>query len=527
MPRDPLLAVLALAWFVAVFAAIIWTWGLDPQVTLMPDELVNRQAAELLRSHGTLQLRLPFEDLEDLAHPRFWISVGGYAVPAYAPVAIYWFGSWLRLGKLGLVLILALPAAAVSAFAVGVAKLLPRDRRWLAAVAPLLGAPALYWLARPWMNISPLLSCLCWAFYFWASWRSSGDAGFLSYAAAAIGLAAAVRPDYAPYLFVAALLVGLTAGAEHRKRVIVSILAAGSAAVAVNLLLNKSSTGDPLLAAYQIQLVRHEGGDTGASASIGRRLIRLLTQLLAPMGVPSPKTALNFLSNYWFHLGSIAGLTLAQLTLLPLLLRQPRSKQVLYGLALLVMFCFMLSRMDSTLFGASTELSSLDHSIPRYWSPIYLLAALPPILFLGQARSKPVLVAGGAALIWLAAANAYDICVGTRWSLVNARQFRERKTIVLRTLVDTVPRQAFVYTETHDKVLWRHWRVGTIDEPATTAKSIRRAFEAGLDVFVFEPTWKHRDFVKLDHALRREGLALESSANRALSHVAERKPTAS
>ena len=520
---DAVTVFIALAWFVAVIAAILWTWGLDPQVTLMPDEVVNRLAAQLLRANGSLLMPLPFEDPEDLAHPRFWISVGDHAVPAYAPLAIYWFAFWLRFGKLGLVMILALPAGAVAAFAAGIAKLLPSDRRWLALTAPLLGGPALYWLMRPWMNVSPLLSCLCLAFFCWASWRRSNDPRWLSGAAAFVGGAVAVRPDYAVYLFVPALLVGLAAGAEHRKRVIVSILAAGSAAVAVNLLLNKWTTGDPLTAAYQIQLARNEGGDTEPRAGLARRLLGLLVQLLAPMGVPTIETALRFLGNYWFRLGSIAGLTLAQLALVPLLLRQPRSKQWLYGLALLVLVGFMLSRMDETLFGASTEVSSLDHSIPRYWSPIYLLAALPPILFLARAGTRAVVIAGSAALIWLSAANAYDICAGTRWSLVDLKRFREKKTALLDSLVRTIPEGAIVYTATHDKVLWQKWRVGTIDQPAATAKSIRRAFKAGNEVFVFEPAYPPQELKALSRALRRRGLALDAAGKRDLSHIVKRK----
>jgi hypothetical protein len=510
---------IASCWFVVVVVAVVWVWGIDPQVTLMPDELVNRQAAELVRAQGSPRMVLPFVDPEDLAHPRFWISIGQHAVPAYAPLSIYWFSLWLRLGWLGLLAIVAMPAAAVAAFVVGVARLLPSERRWLAALAPLLAAPALYWLLRPWMNVAPLLCCLCCALFCWATWLERGNPRFISYAALCVGGAAAVRPDYAAYLFVAALLVGMTAAPAHKKRVIASILAAGSAAVAVNLVLNKLSTGDPLLAAYQIQLARQEGGDTGAGAGLGRRLLGLLIQLLAPMGVPTPKTAQHFLSNYWLHLGSVAGLTVTQLTLLPLLARQPRAKQLLYGAALLVMFCLMLSRMDPTLFGASTKVSSLDHSIPRYWSPVYLIAALPPILFLAQAKTRELLRAGGAALCWLALAGGYDICVGTRWSLFNLRGYRQEKTELLNSLVGKIPKQAFVYTETHDKVLWRRWRVGMIDQPEPTAASMARALQAGLEVYAFEPLLKPSELQKLEQALRGHGLSLERQRTRGLSQV--------
>jgi hypothetical protein len=526
LPRDAVSVVIALFWFAVVFTAIVWVWSLDPQATLMPDEAVNRQAAELLRRHGSPLMPLPFTDPEDLAHPRFWVSVDQHAVPAYAPLSYYWFALWLRLGRLGLVVLVALPASAVAAFAVGVARLLPSDRRWLALPAPLVGSPGLYWLARSWMNISLLLSGVCWAVFCWASWRRSQEPRFISYAAVGIGAAAAVRPDYAAYLFVPALLVGLTAGVEHRKRVIVSILAAGSAAVAINLLLNKLTTGDPLLAAYQIQVGRHGGDDIGGGARTGGRLLGLLLQLLAPMGVPTPHDALHFLSKYWLHLDNVAGLAVAQLALVPLLLQRPRPQRLLYGLALLVMFCFMLSRMDAGLFGASEKTSTVDHSMPRYWSPIYLLAALPPILLLAQAKRRALLAAGSLLLFGFALANGYELYDGTRWSLVGLRSYREKNSGVALSLRTTLPEGAFVYTVTQDKVLWRKWRVGTIDAPRPTAKSMKRAVQAGLQVFTFEPYPKRRDFKKLERALRRQGLALDKLRRRGLSRVVKRSKEA-
>jgi hypothetical protein len=512
---------IALAWFAAVVVAIVWVWSLDPQVTLMPDEAVNRHAAELVRAHGAPLMRLPFADPEDLAHPRLWVSVGENALPAYAPVSIYWYALWLRLGKLGLMAIVALPASAVAAFAVGVARLLPNDRRWLALLAPLLCLPALYWLARAWMNVSPLLSCVCWAFFCWATWLRSGNPRFISYAAVAIGAGVAVRPDYAVYLFVPALLVGLTAGVEHQRRVIVSILAAGSAAVAVNLVLNALSTGNPLLAAYQIQVARH-GGAEASGVGGGHRLSGLLLALLAPMGVPKLGIALHFLSKYWLHLGNLAGLAVAQLALVPLLLQLPRRKRLLYGLALLVMFCFMLSRMDPGLFGAAMDQSTLDHSIPRYWSPVYLLAALPPLLLLGQARSKSLLAAGSVAVFGFALANGYDICVGARWSLANLRAYRQKNTTLAQSLTTAIPKDGFVYTITQDKVLWRRWRIGTIDEPQPSAKSMSRGVKAGFEVFTFEPSFKPRERKQLERALRRYRLVLEPLRRQGLSRVVKR-----
>jgi len=501
-------------WFVSVFLVIATVWTLDPHATPTPDEAVNRQAAGLVRKHATPFIQLPFADPEDLAHPRSWVTVGDHAVPSYAPLAIYWYGLLLRFGKLGLALSVALPASAAAAFAVGTAKLLPESRRWLAFPAPLLGSPALYWLMRPWMNLSLMLSCLCWAFFSWASWRHSGRAKYLSFAAIGVGAAAAVRPDYAAYLFTAALLFGLAEGAAP-KRVVLLILAAGASAVVVNLALNALTTGHPLLAAYQIEVGRAEGLETRNSTS----LLQLLVQLLAPMGVPTFANAAEFLAKYWLSMGFIAGLALAQLALVPLLVRQPGAKRALCALALLVMFCFMLSRMDPMLHGASEPESMLHHSIPRYWAPIYLIAAVPPIVFLARHANRIVLTLGAVFLFAIALGNAYDVGFGTQWSLVDLRRYERRSTELARSLSSMIPRDAFVYTETYDKILWRRWRLGTLAEPRATAESMARASRAGLAVYAFEPPMKTREHRALDRALRRRGLTLRPLNTRGLSRV--------
>jgi hypothetical protein len=135
-----------------------------------------------------------------------------------------------------------------------------------------------------------------------------------------------------------------------------------------------------------------------------------------------------------------------------------------------------------------------------------------------------VLGAGTLALCWLSLAGAYDIVAGTRWSLLDQRSYRKEKTALLESLVTRIPKDALVYTETHDKVLWRHWRVGMIDAPENTAKSIARAVGARLDVYTYEPLLKPRTVKQLERALRREGLELEPPRTRGLRRVVSRAP---
>jgi len=515
-PLAPLL--IAVVWFALVFTAILWVWGLNSKVLISPDEALNRFAAGVISKQWRPFLTLPFPDPEDLAHPRHWVSVGERAIPSYAPVAIYCYGLLLRLRLLGLLLVPALPASAAAAFVLGTAKLLPDERKWLSAFAPMLGFPALYWLMRPWMNLSALLICVSWSFFFWASWRTSGKSRDLTIAIFGLGAAAAVRPDYAAYLLLVTLLFGVAASPSQWKRVTILVFSAGASAVALNLFFNWIVTGHPMLAAYQIVAARDEG-TSGPGGPLG-----LLRQLLVPMGVPKPLMALGFLRKYWVDMGPIAVLSLSQLALVPLLLERPRLVRVLYALGLLVMLCFVLSHMDENLNGASDRLSAVHHSMPRYWSPVYLLAALPPILFLGYCKKRWVFVTGVVLAGLFTVASGYEIGKREGSSLFKLYEFAERWAHNVPALSDKIPSDAMVYSQTYDKVLWPYWRIGTMSEPEPTASSMRRALDARLEVFLFEPRFPRPRLVALERALKRKQLTITSIDRRGIFLVARARP---
>jgi hypothetical protein len=518
LPRPLAPVLIAGAWFVAVFATILWVWGLNSRVLISPDEALNRFAAGVISKQWRPFLALPFPDPEDIAHPRHWVSVGERAIPSYAPVAIYFYGLLLRLNMLGSLLVPALPASAAAAFALGTAKLLPDDRKWLCVFAPMLGFPALYWLMRPWMNLSALLICVCWSFFFWTSWQTTGKSRDLTIAIFGLGAAAAVRPDYAAYLLLVTLLFGLAASPRQWRRVTLLVVSAGASAVALNLFFNWVITGHPLLAAYQIVAARDEG-TSGPGGPLG-----LLRQLLVPMGVPQPKVALAFLLKYWVEMGPVAALSLAQLAIVPLLLRKPRSARVFYALGLLVMFCFVLSHMDEGLNGASDPLSAVHHSMPRYWAPVYLLAALPPIVFLARCRWRPAFVAGVALALALALGSGYEIGRREGSSLVKLYAFAQRWGRIVPSLANKIPRDAMVYSGTLDKVLWSYWRVGTMSEPGPTASSMRRAIDANLEVYLFEPRFPRARLVAFERALREKQLSIASIDRRGIFRVSRSGP---
>ena len=238
-----------------------------------------------------------------------------------------------------------------------------------------------------------------------------------------------------------------------------------------------------------------------------------------PMGVPKPRVALAFLSKYWLEMGPVAGLSVAQLALVPILWSRPRLVRVLYALGLLVMLCFVLSHMDENLNGASEHLAAVHHSMPRYWSPVYLLAALPPILFLGRCQKRPLFVAGVVLACALSAANVYELGRREGSSLFQLYQFARRWEARVPALANRIPSAAMVYSATYDKVLWPYWRVGTMAEPGPTASSMRRAIDANLEVFLFEPRFPRARLAALQRALKSARLTITSIDRRGIFSV--------
>jgi len=495
--------VIAAAWFIASFVAMLWVWGTSPTTFPSPDESVNRLAASLVSDTGRPFLAIPHADVEDLAHPRFWLTMDGHAVPAYPPVAYYIFAALTSLPVLGAFAVAALPASALAAFSAGVARLAPQ-RRILAAVAPAIAFPALYWLLRPWINMSLLLVFLCWAFFAWTRWRTSAGAAWLIATWACIGGAAAIRPDFAPYLFLGALPLALAERPERWRSTAACAVGAALGAVAVNLVLNAITTGDPFRAAYEMYSERH----ADAEGAVGHGPLGRLYYLLLPWGLPSPSSAVTFFEHYWLRMGPIALLLAGQCALVPLLRDIPRTRRLLYVAAIAVAVAFMLSRMSDTLYGATEPAGLLRHSVPRYWSPVYLFAALPPLLYAARSRNDTlvgIIVCGCAVLAFLGAREIYSGQPESLTYLHNLQARNERRIAQLHAIV---PPGAVVYTMNEDKVLWSHWRIGLIARPDETAASVSRSLDAGYPVYIVQGKLPDAARAQLDAALAHDSLDL-------------------
>ncbi|HEX7450717.1 MAG TPA: hypothetical protein VF294_00450 [Polyangiaceae bacterium] len=491
-------------WLGLALATLLWMWGLNPLVFPSPDEAVVRYAAQVISEHGSPVLNVPFPDPEDMAHPRSWVTLGDKVVPTYAPVSLYLFGYLLRLGRFGLLLVAVFPASAVAAFAAGTAHLLPPGRRWLALFAPPLAFPALYWLLRPWVNVSPLLACLCWAFFFWARWRRTDKLRDLSLCALCIALGTAIRPDYAAFLLLAVLLVSVAANPPRYRQAFVVFTLAGVCALGSNLFLNKLLTGHPLQAAYQVALDRQWGPqDAGSTPGLG-----ILRVLLVPMGWPVPKIALTTFAKYWLKMGPIALVLVGQLAVIPLLWRKSRLPRVLYGLVFLLFAFFVYTRLHDDVFGGHEAFGWAEHSVPRYLTPAYLFAALPPLFLLARFKRKWVLVPGALALLGVSAAGLYEIGVREPSSFAFVHRFMPIHDALLKDLVREIPPSAMVYTVTADKLLWSRWRLGTIEDQNLSAASMERAVKAGFEVYMLDSKYGSPSHRRLGQLLAKRNLVL-------------------
>ncbi|MGH2360041.1 MAG: hypothetical protein ACRDGM_05805, partial [bacterium] len=203
---------------------------------------------------------------------------------------------------------------------------------------------------------------------------------------------------------------------------------------------------------------------------------------------------------------------------------QPGRSRLFNALGLLLIACFSISRIDPGVFGASDRIAMVHHSIPRYWSPVYLLAALPPILFMGYCRKRVVVAIGATTLCALAVSGAYEIYLGQLSSFRPLRHFTRDNERLILSLGTTIPADAMVYSSTYDKVLWSRWRVGTLGEPEPTAMSIRRALDARVAVFIFEPRLGGNQYRRLAEALKRQHFALIATGSTRELYRVEREP---
>jgi len=257
---------------------------------------------------------------------------------------------------------------------------------------------------------------------------------------------------------------------------------AGAFAVGANLLLNHAVSGTSYRPVYETILDRDHNVDSAGSFGI-------LLRLWFPMGVPHARDVLRFVHRYWIEMEQLKWLLFAQLALIPMFLGIGWRARGLWALALLVMLLILISHTDPGVFGNNHPKPLLYHSLPRYWSPLYLFAALPPLIFLGRTRFRSV-VAVGAVLAGLLAWSTLDgIFRKQTTPFIELHQQVARGPALLDRLSAVIPDNAIVYSSSWHGTLWSRFRTGLIDTTGSnlqpTADSMNRVVRAGIPVYVY------------------------------------------
>ncbi|MEX1255182.1 MAG: hypothetical protein WEE64_12660 [Dehalococcoidia bacterium] len=473
-------AVLAGAvWFVLMFVGMLWLWrDPAPEVFSSPDEAMNRLAAEQIVKTGVPSVELPFDDPEDVAHLRLLVSTGDDAIPVLPPMTPYLYAGLLALPLVGGYLIMLLAAGGAGAFAASVA-LLGARRQWVSLLAPVAAFPALYWLLRPWINMSLFLTLVSGAFLCLVLWKHERRLPFLLAMGALLAVAAAVRPDYTAVTFLLALFfVLLEARPNEAPKAVAVLIGSGVLAVLLMFALNAAVSGDPLTFGYEISdQLGLRPGTTPGRQELPTPLAEIY-YLFLPNGVPELGQVGTQLWKYWFQMGPIALLTLSLPIALVLLAPQEAGRRLLYGGAIAFAFLFVVSRVDAGFFGAPFAEAQFHHSLPRYWSPVYLLAVVPLCVLAMSARSQAVWLGALLVLAVLAVSGAHLVYLsGGPESMTGLRARLQSSESYVDRLDTFLPDDAMVYSAFLDKALWSRWHVGYIprnQQGVTTLPELER-----------------------------------------------------
>jgi len=202
-------------------------------------------------------------------------------------------------------------------------------------------------------------------------------------------------------------------------------------------------------------------------------------------------------------MGPIAVVLVGQIAIIPLLRGKSWFVRALYGALFLWCAFFVFTRLHDDVFGGNVRFGWAEHSVPRYLTPVYLLAALPPLLFLGHCR-RILLYPGLLVAVAVAGAGLYEVGVRQPSSFEYLHEYVPKNQELLDKLKTDIPEHAMVYTVTSDKVIWSAWSLGTIDDLNLSASSMVRAFKAGFNVYILDPKFESPSHHRLANVLAKK-----------------------
>ncbi len=502
---ESLLAVSLLVLFVGLSFVIP---SLKANVFDSPDETSNFIFTQSLAKTGKLWYEKDYLHLdeENLLHPRGVITHNDRAVPySFLGLPVIYGGVYKVLGDN--LYYIALGFAAVSAWALyRSTAILFKAKAWEAWVVCCAFTPLIYYLNRPYMNVTPLLVTFFVGIWLFARYYEKSHRLDLILASGAAALVIFFRYEYVLFVTPLVLWALYIKHSTFAKRAYFTDVGIYCLAVLLffalpTALLNQSIYGD--WKTYGPGLFT-ETFFPERTASDGNMIVGVLRSARGVLLPSYPFNPLEVMQNVprltlWltpmFTLVAAAGVWL-------LLTSKRNLSPKLIPLALIAVYVLVYRGSGNT-WAADWQQPTFEAAIVRYWLPVYVL-----LFFLGvyamtrlSSQVKLVLIVG---LLVTGPASIYHFADG---SLDAGRQTLITYDEAARQQLTLTESNALIYASLSDKWITTYrdvatwWNGSEFYDPTTVASSIARVAETGRPVYVFRE--KEVDVDELNVALAR------------------------
>ena len=457
-----------------------------------PDETSNYIFTKSFAETGKLWYEKDYLylDEENLLHPRGVITQNDRAVPySFLGLPVIYGGLYRVLGDN--LHYLALGFAAVAAWALFRAThILFKAKAWEAWVVGCAFTPLIYYLNRPFMNVTPLLVTLFVGIWLFARYYERSSRFDFVLAASAAALAIFFRYEYV--LFVTPLMLWalyMKHSSLTSRAYLADVSIFGGAVLLLfvlpTALLNQSTYGSwstygPGLftETYFPERVSSDGGSVMSA-------LHSVRSLLLPSYPFNPMKVLQNIPRLTLWLMPV--FTLVAVTGAWLLVTSRRvSIWKLAPLALLVVYV-LVYRGSSSTWASDWEAPTFEAAIVRYWLPVYVFLFFLAVYALTRVspQVKAVFIVG---LLVTGPASIYHFADG---SLESGRDTLVSYQRAAQNQLSATETNALIYASLSDKWIAPYrdvatwWNGAEFYDPTVVAASMARVSETGRPVYVF------------------------------------------
>jgi hypothetical protein len=183
----------------------------------------------------------------------------------------------------------------------------------------------------------------------------------------------------------------------------------------------------------------------------------------------------------------------------------------MYALAFAILAGFAASRVADGGYGGVSGAAELRHSVPRYWAPLFLVAAAAPFVLAMSDARQWMWIPVACVIAVTAVLGAREITTSQPESLTQLRDYQSGWERNVAPWQEIVPVDAVAYTWRYDKIIWAHWEVAMLPtplDPHRAADSMSRALAEPREVYLVQPGWQGEPRDLLELALLERGLTL-------------------